>query len=91
VEEHAGRGLVDANVANVKAALDKYINAGLLISISELDVGNGTDAQRAQKYADLFKLFKGYSSKGAEGNGGTRGIERVTFWGTAMPTRRRFM
>lgn len=69
------------NPDNVEASIKRFIDASVILSITELDImvnnvssgGLTIEQERTQAllYAKLFKLFKQYS-----GN-----IERVTFWG----------
>lgn len=72
------------NVDNLEEVLKIYIETGVKISITELDVQhNGTSAsvppteaqlkEQAEVYAKLFMLYKKYSDH----------IERVTFWGVS--------
>ena len=61
-------------VANIGAAIDAYKAAGLDVQITELDVqieADETVEAQADRYADLFTLFKSKSDK----------ISNVTLWG----------
>ena len=69
---------VTTTAASHEAAIVKLINAGVRISITELDVQiSGTNptpaalATQAQAYAEFFYLFKKYAAH----------IDRVTLWG----------
>lgn len=71
---------VDINVANVEASIKKFESIGVKVHISELDVtvkessgkiSSADEKLQADKYAELFKVYKKYSNV----------IERVTFWG----------
>lgn len=79
LQEHDG---VKTSPKSVEKTIQKIIDIGLRISISEMDVGvegadkeNGLtkeqEAAQARHYAEMFILFKKYSEH----------IERVTFWG----------
>ncbi len=66
----------------VDATIARFVQAGVKISVSELDIpSTGTtgkltkeeEALQAQLYAQLFKIYKKYASS----------IERITFWGKA--------
>jgi GH35 family endo-1,4-beta-xylanase len=76
----------DLNVADVEAAVARFVKAGVKISVTELDIPAGTyNAQRtppltkdeellqARLYAQLFQIFEKYAAS----------IERVTFWAKA--------
>jgi hypothetical protein len=72
--------------SQVEASIQRFIKAGLLISVSELDVGYGhyngptitslTQEQQINQaiyFARIFEIYKAYSSH----------FERVTIWGNA--------
>ncbi len=66
----------NVSVKNVEASIERFIAAGVKVSITELDVGttDKTEAgyiKQAQVYAQLFQVYKKHSDD----------IERVTFWG----------
>lgn len=71
------------NASEVEATIKRFIEAGVKISISELDIPQGAygayrtdrEAEQAVMYARLFKIFPKYASH----------IERITFWGKADP------
>ena len=69
---------VTSSIAQHEAAILKLIDAGVIISITELDItvrGNSNTPanleEQARVYAEFFYLFKKYAEH----------IERVTFWG----------
>ncbi|MGM9937259.1 MAG: endo-1,4-beta-xylanase, partial [Candidatus Ornithomonoglobus sp.] len=75
-----GHYTVNTSIKAVEESIQKFAALGVKISVSELDVGclqSGdypTEAEfikQAQKYAELFQVYKKYSDV----------IERVTFWG----------
>ncbi|RAP74896.1 endo-1,4-beta-xylanase [Paenibacillus montanisoli] len=87
---HSGKLLIDGvgmqahyslntNPDNVRLSLEKFISLGVEVSITELDIQAGTDAQLTEKqanaqgylYAQLFKLYKAHAAH----------IARVTLWG----------
>jgi len=89
-ETHPGKLLIDGigmqahysvstNPTNVQLSLERFIELGVEVSITELDIQAGSNSQLSDKleeaqgylYAQLFKIFKTYSDK----------IARVTFWG----------
>ncbi len=89
-EEHPGKLLIDGigmqghynvntNPVNVELSLKRFIDLGVEVSITELDVGAGSNSQLTEKdakaqgylYAQLFKLYRENSEH----------IARVTFWG----------
>ncbi|MBU9714156.1 endo-1,4-beta-xylanase, partial [Bacillus tamaricis] len=67
------------NPANVRESMERFINLGLEIGVTELDVTAGDDGvqtaaqanRQAYIYAKLFELYKEKSEH----------ISRVTFWG----------
>ena len=71
----------DVDVTEVETAIERFIQAGLRISVSELDIpfaGNNNyhldeakQAQQAELYGTLFGIYKKYADN----------IDRVTFWG----------
>ena len=74
------------DISQVEASIQRFIKAGLTISVSELDVCYGsyggttyttlTDEQQVAQavlYARLFEVYKAYADH----------IERVTIWGKA--------
>ncbi|MCL1885097.1 MAG: endo-1,4-beta-xylanase [Defluviitaleaceae bacterium] len=75
---------IHTNVATVRAALERFIQTGAIISITEMDFTFGSSEEpsaplsaeeskkQAEMYTELFKLYIEYSKH----------IERVTFWGT---------
>ena len=89
-EEHPGKLLIDGigmqghynvntNPVNVELSLKRFIDLGVEVSITELDVGAGSNSQLTEKdakaqgylYAQLFKLYRENSEH----------IARVTLWG----------
>ena len=70
---------VNTNPTNVELSLKRFIDLGVEVSISELDIRAGSNYQlteqeagaQAYLYAQLFKLFRDNASH----------IARVTFWG----------
>lgn len=70
---------VNTNPTNVELSLKRFIDLGVEVSISELDIRAGSNHQlteqeagaQAYLYAQLFKLFRDNASH----------IARVTFWG----------
>lgn len=88
--KHPGKKLVDGigmqghygintNPANVKLSLERFINTGVEVSVTELDISAGGNYKLTDKeakaqgylYAQLMKLYKEHSEN----------IARVTFWG----------
>jgi GH35 family endo-1,4-beta-xylanase len=76
----------DLNVADVDAAIARFVKAGVKVSVTELDIPAGTYASQrtppltkdeevaqAKLYARLFQVYAKYA----------KDIERVTFWGKA--------
>jgi GH35 family endo-1,4-beta-xylanase len=72
--------------SQVEASIQRFIQAGVMISVSELDVGYGRyngpkyptltleqEIEQAIYYARLFEIYKAYDAH----------IERVTVWGMA--------
>ncbi|NIK75378.1 GH35 family endo-1,4-beta-xylanase [Paenibacillus castaneae] len=72
------------NVSQIEASIQRFIQAGVKISVSELDVPYGSyngptaptltykqQVEQAIYYARLFEYFKAYDAH----------IDRVTFWG----------
>jgi len=89
-ETHPGKLLIDGigmqghysvntNPTNVELSLERFIELGVEVSITELDIRAGSDYRLTEKdadtqaylYAQLFKIFSQYSDN----------IARVTFWG----------
>ena len=89
-ETHPGKLLIDGvgmqahyslstNPTNVQLSLERFIELGVEVSITELDIQAGSNSQLSPKleeaqgylYAQLFKIFKAHSDK----------IARVTIWG----------
>lgn len=74
------------NTNDVEAAIRKFIDTGVIVSVTELDVSiSGVSADgpsqaqlevQAELYARLFSLYKKYSAH----------IERVSFWGVDDPS-----
>ncbi|WP_025677594.1 endo-1,4-beta-xylanase [Paenibacillus massiliensis] len=70
---------VNTNPENVRLSLERFINLGVEVSITELDIQAGSDYQLPDRlanaqgflYAQLFKLFKEHADA----------IKRVTVWG----------
>ena len=71
---------VNTSIKAVENSIKKFADLGVKISITELDVGclqagevptQAEYVRQAQKYAELFSLFKKYSDV----------IDRVTLWG----------
>jgi endo-1,4-beta-xylanase len=73
-------------VQDVEAAIKRFIEAGVKVGITELDIPYGSwtnqhsdpltaeeERNQARLYAELFKIYKKYASH----------IDRVTFWGKA--------
>ena len=62
------------NVREIEESIRMYAELGLEIHITELDVGRkgATEAQQAEAYRQLFRMFKRNSDV----------ITSVTFWGT---------
>ncbi|MDR1668536.1 MAG: endo-1,4-beta-xylanase [Oscillospiraceae bacterium] len=95
-----GRNLIEAlgmqahyninsvNPAAVEATIQRFIEAGVNVIISELDIPGGgwpnytpivtpeEEMEQATYYAELFQIFKKYSDN----------ISRVTLWGIDDPT-----
>ncbi len=63
------------SIGETREALEMYIDLGLEIEITEMDVGigNHTEEEQAERYRQLFELFKDYSDH----------ITNVTLWGVA--------
>ncbi len=72
----------DLNVSDVEATIERFIETGCEISVTELDIPAGnwtrmhkldaeTEKKQAQLYAQLFQIYKKYSEH----------ITRVTLWG----------
>ena len=74
-----GHYAVNTNPANVELSLKRFIDLGVEVSITELDIRAGSNYQLSEKeanaqgylYAQLFKLFRDNAGH----------IARVTFWG----------
>lgn len=70
-----GHYRVNTNPEQVKESLERFISLGVVVSITELDVGAGADLtdekalEQGIAYARLFALFKKYP------------LGRVTIWG----------
>src|SRR5690606_9240829 len=70
---------VNTNPVNLELSLKRFIDLGVEVSITELDVGAGSNSQLTEKdakaqgylYAQLFRLYRENSEH----------IARVTFWG----------
>lgn len=70
---------INTNPENVKRSLERFISLGVEVSVTELDVQAGSNAQLTEKqaiaqgylYAKLFELYKAHAEH----------IARVTFWG----------
>lgn len=79
----------ELNPADAEASIQRFIQAGADVSVSELDIPVGTyttyqqnteltaekEKLQADLYAKLFDIYKKYANK----------IDRVTFWGKADP------
>ena len=73
----------DVDVTEVETTIQRFIQAGVKISVSELDIpfaGNNNyhldeakQVQQAELYGTLFKIYKKYAAN----------IDRITFWGKA--------
>ncbi|GGH35847.1 endo-1,4-beta-xylanase [Paenibacillus segetis] len=73
----------DVDVTEVETTIQRFIQAGLRITVSELDIpfaGNNNyhldeakQAKQAELYGTLFGIYKKYADN----------IDRVTFWGKA--------
>ncbi len=63
------------SIREIEDALRLYADAGLEIHITEMDVGmkGFTEEEQAERYRELFKLFKKYSNA----------ITSVTLWGVS--------
>lgn len=63
------------SISEIEDALKLYADLGLKIHITELDVGmdGATEEQQAERYGEIFQLFKKYSDV----------ITSVTFWGVS--------
>lgn len=74
----------DLNVSDVEKSIQRFIQAGVRVSITELDIPAGTyrnqakpplsaedEMKQAKLYAQLFQIYLKYADS----------IERVTFWG----------
>ncbi|MDR1668419.1 MAG: endo-1,4-beta-xylanase [Oscillospiraceae bacterium] len=72
----------DLNVDDVEATIERFVETGCEVSVTELDIPAGnwmsmhslnaeTEKQQADLYARLFQIYKKYSEN----------IARVTFWG----------
>lgn len=89
-QTHPGKKLIDGigmqahynlntNPENVRLSLEKFINLGVEVSVTELDIMAGENSKisedqakaQAYLYAQLFKIYKEHSGS----------IARVTFWG----------
>jgi endo-1,4-beta-xylanase len=74
-----GHYRVNTSPANVEASLKRFVDLGVEVSITELDVQAGADGkltaaqaeQQGVAYARLFTIFKKYA----------KSISRVTVWG----------
>lgn len=76
------------DVDTVDAAIERFVKAGVEISITELDIPYGSysnqhsdpltkdeEINQARLYAQLFEVYQKYADS----------IERITFWGKADP------
>ncbi|MCR2805144.1 endo-1,4-beta-xylanase [Paenibacillus soyae] len=87
---HNGKKLIDGigmqahynlstKLDNVKASLERFIELGVEVSVTEIDITAGSDSTMTEKeakaqgylYAQLMNLYKEYADH----------IARVTFWG----------
>ncbi len=68
----------EPSISEIESGLKLYIDLGLEIHITELDIGIGgfTEAEQAERYREIFQLFKKYSDS----------ITNVTLWGVADDT-----
>ena len=74
-----GHYSVNTNPTNIELSLERFIDLGVEVSITELDVRAGSDFHLSEKeanaqgylYAQLFKLL----------GDNAENIARVTFWG----------
>ncbi len=68
-------GVDGTSIEEIEDALLMYIDLGLEIHITEMDVGMGqfTEEEQAERYRQLFQLFKKYSDS----------ITSVTLWGVS--------
>jgi GH35 family endo-1,4-beta-xylanase len=82
-----GHYTTKTSIANVENSIKLFINAGVDVAITELDVtiGDWNDAytrteaeliEQGRAYANLFNVFKKYAAR----------IDRVTIWGTTDGT-----
>lgn len=70
---------LNTKAANVESSLKKFIELGVEVSVTELDITAGSNSILTEKeakaqgylYAELFAIYKKYSDN----------IARVTFWG----------
>jgi len=73
----------DVNADEVKTALERFVETGARISVSELDIPYSANnnyhldgerqTEQAKAYGTLFEIYKEYADN----------IDRVTFWGKA--------
>ncbi len=68
-------GVDGPSIGEIEDALKMYADLGLEIHITEMDVGIGnfTEEQQAERYREIFRLFKKYSDV----------VTNVTLWGVA--------
>lgn len=79
------------NAEDVEASIKLFATLpGVSVSITELDLewpnlGSLTpeqEVEQAQKYAQLFQIFKNYAAGSGNASSNPKVIERVTLWGT---------
>ncbi|MFB9274168.1 endo-1,4-beta-xylanase [Cohnella cellulosilytica] len=73
----------DVDITEVETTIERFIQAGLRISVSELDIpfaknnnyhlDEAKQEQQAELYGTLFTIYKKYADS----------IDRITFWGKA--------
>ena len=71
----------DVNVQEVERAIERFVEAGARVSVSELDIPYSANnnfhldaaklAEQANEYGTLFTIYKKYAAN----------IDRITFWG----------
>lgn len=68
----------DTRISDIEESIQMYADLGLEIQITEMDVGmkGYTEEEQAERYRELFQLFKKYSDV----------ITSVTLWGTTDNT-----
>ena len=68
----------DTRISDIEQSIRMYAELGLEIQITEMDVGmeGFTEEEQAERYRELFQLFKKYSDV----------ITSVTLWGTTDDT-----